>query len=96
LGEFQQLAPEPGVYAVRVTIDGESRGGMTSIGYNPTFGEQPMTVETNIFDFDRFIYGQKMSLDFVARLRAMVKFTSPEQLAAQLNKDRADAQAALL
>lgn len=91
LGHIRQLIPEPGVYAVRVGLEGQSYGGMTSIGYNPTFGEQPMTVETNIFDFDRFIYGQEMSLDFIAHLRAMIRFKSPEQLAAQLDKDRAGA-----
>jgi len=95
LGKIEQLVPEPGVYAVKVNIDGHSWGGMTSIGYNPTFGEQPMTVETNIFDFDQFIYGQKISIDFMARLRAMVRFKSPEQLAAQLDKDRAGAWAIL-
>lgn len=95
LGEIEQLIPEPGVYAVRVNIDGQTWGGMTSIGYNPTFGEQPMTVETNIFDFDHFIYGRQMSIDFMARLRSMVRFKSPEQLSAQLDKDRAAAQAAL-
>ena len=92
LGEIKQLAPEPGVYAVRVNIGGQTWGGMTSIGYNPTFGEQPMTVETNIFDFDQFIYGQKMSIDFMAHLRAMARFKSPEQLAAQLDRDRSMAQ----
>ena len=91
LGHIHQLIPEPGVYAVRVSLEGQTYGGMASIGYNPTFGEQPMTVETHIFDFDRFIYGQLMSMDFVAHLRAMVKFKSPEQLAAQLDKDRLNA-----
>jgi len=95
LGDIKQLVPEPGVYAARVNINGQTWGGMTSIGYNPTFGEQPMTVETNIFDFDQFIYGREMSLDFLARLRAMVRFKSPDQLAAQLDKDRIAAQAAL-
>ena len=80
---------------MRVNIDGQTWGGMTSIGYNPTFGEQPMTVETNIFDFDHFIYGQKVSIDFIARLRAMVRFKSSEQLAVQLDKDRAGAMAIL-
>ena len=95
LGHIGQLIPEPGVYAVRVGIEGQTYGAMTSIGYNPTFGEQPMTVESHIFDFNRFIYGQEISLDFISRLRAMVRFKSVDQLAAQLDKDRLSALKAL-
>lgn len=91
LGHIRQLIPEAGVYAARVVIDGQRYGAMTSIGYNPTFGEQPMTVESHIFDFNRFIYGQTISIDFISRLRAMIRFNSVEQLAAQLDKDRAAA-----
>lgn len=88
LAAVGQLVPGPGVYATRVRLNGQRYAAMTSIGYNPTFGEQPMTVETNIFDFHDFIYGQEMSLDFIARLRDMVKFTSVEELVAQLGQDR--------
>ncbi len=95
LGHIRQLTPEPGVYAVRVNVEGQTFGGMASIGYNPTFGEQPMTVEAHIFDFDRFIYGLPLSLDFIAHLRPMVRFKSADQLAIQLDKDRASALAAL-
>jgi len=88
LGQIKQLVPAAGVYAVKVRLEGEAFDGMTSIGYNPTFGEQPMTVETNIFDFDRFIYSRQMSIDFIAHLRDMVRFKSAEQLASQLSNDR--------
>lgn len=95
MGDIKQLIPEPGAYAVNVHILDEVYQGMTSIGYNPTFGEQPMTVETNIFDFDKYIYGQAISVDFMARLRPMVRFKSAEQLVEQLEKDRQDALTAL-
>ncbi|MDR0881099.1 MAG: riboflavin biosynthesis protein RibF [Candidatus Adiutrix sp.] len=100
LGHIGQIIPAPGVYAVRVILGGETLGGMTSIGFNPTFNTgqaeaQPLTVETHIFDFDRFIYGQTLSLDFIAHLRDMVRFKSAEQLAGQLDKDRRSALAAL-
>lgn len=88
LGQFSQLTPGPGVYAVEVTVEGQLFKGMTSIGYNPTFGEQPMTVETNIFEFNKFIYGFPLTLRFIVRLRDMVKFSSAELLAIQLDKDR--------
>ena len=95
LGHIKQLIPDAGVYAVRVNHEGQVYGGMTSIGYNPTFGEQPMTVETHIFDFDRFIYNQNLSIDFLAHLRTMVRFKSAEQLTAQLEKDRVSARLAV-
>jgi riboflavin kinase/FMN adenylyltransferase len=101
LGHIGQIIPAPGVYAVRVILGGgETLGGMTSIGFNPTFNTsqteaQPLTVETHIFDFDRFIYGQALSLDFIAHLRNMIRFKSGEQLADQLDKDRRSALAAL-
>lgn len=95
LGHIRQLIPEPGVYVSRVIIEGQSYGSMTSIGYNPTFGEQPMTVESNIFDFNRFVYGQEINLDFIGRLRAMIRFNSVDQLVAQLDKDRTAALKAL-
>lgn len=91
LGHIKQLIPEPGVYATWATIEGQVYGAMTSIGYNPTFGEQPMTVESHIFDFNRFIYGQEISIEFVSHLRAMERFKSADQLAAQLDKDRLSA-----
>jgi len=100
LGHIHQLIPAPGVYAVRVNLDDGVYGGMTSIGFNPTFNSgipesQPLTVETNIFDFDRFIYNQELSLDFMVNLREMIRFKSPEQLVRQLEKDRQNAQLAL-
>ena len=95
LGEVPQLIPAPGVYATKVNFNGQIYGSMTSIGYNPTFGEQPMTVETYIFDFDAFIYGETLDVDFIARLRDMVKFKSIEQLAAQLHTDQNDAKQVL-
>lgn len=88
LGHIGQLIPEPGVYAIKANVETEVYAGMASIGYNPTFGEQPMTVEANIFDFNRFIYGLNISIDFIARLRPMIRFKSVDHLTAQLEKDR--------
>jgi len=93
LGQIQQLVPGPGVYATRVQLAGQTWPGMTSIGQNPTFGDKSLSVETNILDFDRFIYGQDLALDFVAHLRPMIRFESAEHLAGQLAQDREKARA---
>ena len=92
LGQIRQLVPGPGAYATRVHLAGRTWPGMTSIGHNPTFGEKGLTVETNILDFDNFIYGQDMALDFVARLRPIIRFESAEQLGRQLAQDRENAR----
>jgi riboflavin kinase/FMN adenylyltransferase len=88
LGQIRQIVPGPGVYATWVRLAGQTWPGMTSVGYNPTFGDKSLTVETHILDFDRFIYGQTLDLDFAARLRPMIRFESVEHLTRQLAQDR--------
>ena len=92
LGRIRQLIPGPGVYAVRVLLAGQTYSGMTAIGHNPTFGEKSLTVETNILDFDSCIYGQDLALDFVARLRPMLRFDSIASLVQQMRQDRVKAK----
>ncbi|MDR1051880.1 MAG: riboflavin biosynthesis protein RibF [Deltaproteobacteria bacterium] len=87
LGDVAQLVPGPGVYAVRATLRGVSRPGMTSIGQNPTFGARYLTVETFLFDFSDDFYGERLDIDFVAHLRGMVRFEGPARLVEQLKAD---------
>lgn len=95
LGPSSQLIPAPGVYATRVLLADLLLTGMTSVGCNPTFGERNLTVETNILDFDRHIYGQELALDFVARLRPQIRFESAAALIRQLEQDRIEVRARL-
>lgn len=89
LAEPSQLVPQPGVYAVRVTVGNDSRQymGMTNIGHRPTFSGQQLTIETNIFDFIGDIYQQSLRISFVERLRSEQSFASPEALAQQMDVD---------
>jgi riboflavin kinase/FMN adenylyltransferase len=87
LGQVSQLIPGPGVYAVRANLRQNVYLGMTSIGHNPTFGAQYLTVETFLFDFNDDFYGESLDLDFVAHLRGMVRFEGPEKLIEQLRAD---------
>ena len=61
---------------------------MMNIGTRPTFEGKQQTLEVNIFDFEGDIYGQKVTITFVARLREERRFDSPEALVAQLNEDK--------
>jgi riboflavin kinase/FMN adenylyltransferase len=87
LGQLTQLIPSPGVYAVRARLGERSFDGMSSIGHNPTFGSQYLTVETFIFDFNENIYGQTMEVDFICQMRGMVRFEGPTKLIEQLKSD---------
>ena len=87
-----QLLPAAGVYGVKVRTEGSmtQRPGMTNIGMRPTFGGHHQTVETNIFDFEDDIYGQRLLLSFYNRIRDERKFDNVEQLIQQLRQDRKD------
>ncbi len=81
------LCPKPGVYVVQVLHDSQCYGGVLNIGYNPTFGDDKLTAETHIFDFDKDIYGQPIKVNLIQRIRDEKKFSGPEELARQISKD---------
>jgi riboflavin kinase/FMN adenylyltransferase len=85
-----------GVYAVRVDIGGQEVPGVANIGLNPTFGVNKRTLEAHLFDFSGDLYGQRLSVEFVARLRGEQKFPSVEELVKQIQKDADHARALLL
>lgn len=84
-----KLIPENGVYAVDVVIEKEVFKGMLNIGFKPTFETgQAFTIEVNIFNFDREIYGKQLKVLFKKRLRSEKKFDSKEALSTQLEIDK--------
>jgi riboflavin kinase/FMN adenylyltransferase len=81
------LLPKPGVYAVWAVLDGAVLPAVANVGVNPTFGDTGLTLETHIMDFNRSIYGDKLSVLFVQRLRSERKFASLEELKARIGED---------
>jgi riboflavin kinase/FMN adenylyltransferase len=79
--------PAVGVYAVDVLRGGERMRGFASIGYNDTFGGKEKTIEVNIFDFDEEIYGENLTVLWLAHIRGMVKFEDMDALVAQMKQD---------
>jgi riboflavin kinase/FMN adenylyltransferase len=64
-----------------------------SVGTNPTFGDQERSVEAYALDRnDLDLYGVHVAVDFLARLRGMVRFDSAEELITQMHRDEADAR----
>lgn len=86
---IKTMLPAGGVYAVKVRVEGslKLKHGMMNIGTRPTFGDNKISLEVNIFDFEDEIYGKNVAVSFIHRLRAERKFNSPEELAIQLTKD---------
>jgi riboflavin kinase/FMN adenylyltransferase len=87
LEEVETLLPAVGVYAVRAMTTMGPFAGAANIGPNPTFGEDARKVEVHLLDFAGDLYGQSMSVDFVARLRDTQKFTSVLTLSEQMTRD---------
>jgi riboflavin kinase/FMN adenylyltransferase len=86
-----KLIPGQGVYATLVHIDGEMYKGMTNIGYRPTIDADHLTIEVNIFDFNRDIYDRDITLSFIERIRNEKRFASLGDLQLQLAVDKSDA-----
>ncbi len=84
------LLPQPGIYATKVQILGEPETYMaaTSLGTNPTFEQAgALTLEANLLDFDRDLYGQVLRVSFVERLRDEERYDDVDALLAQIHKD---------
>ena len=83
-----KIIPKEGVYSVDCKILNENYRGMANIGFKPTFGSFEKTIEVHIFDFDQNIYGEKIILYFLKRLRNEKKFTNQNELIKQLLIDK--------
>ena len=82
-----ELIPKKGVYAVKTYIHGKEYNGVCNIGFNPTFGGTPLSIETHVLDFSGDIVGEKFTIKFIKRLRDEKNFKSKEELAEQIEKD---------
>ena len=91
----RKLLPPDGVYAVWVEWAGGRAGGMLNQGGRPTFGEGSRSLEAHLFDVDADLYGARVRIEWVAHLREIQRFDSPDRLRDQLGRDRQHARAAL-
>jgi len=83
----EDLCPKRGVYVTQVIHGGKVYGGVSNIGYNPTFGENKLVAETHIFDFNSDIYGHPIKINLLRYLRGEKKFDRIEDLIAQIKLD---------
>lgn len=82
------MAPANGVYSVHVEIQGEVFLGVANVGTKPTFnGQGDRNLEVHLLDFNEDIYGEKIKVEFLRRLRNEKRFNSPHDLVNQINLD---------
>ena len=76
-----------GVYLTRVKFLRKTRYGITNVGMRPTVNGKERVAETNIFNFEGSLYGRYVTVEFLKFIRAERKFSSVEELSAQVQKD---------
>ena len=87
--EEDKLIAKNGVYAVKAYFNDKIVNGMLNIGIRPTIDDgEHKTIEVNLFEFHGDIYGEKVKLDLIQRVRAEQKFEGLSQLVEQLKKDK--------
>lgn len=87
-----RLIPKRGVYATRTTIKEQTYPSITNIGYNPTFGNDKLNIETHILDYYSDLLNQEIKVEFVKRIRDEVKFENIVKLKEQILKDISEAR----
>lgn len=89
LGNQNKLIPQNGVYAVGCTLKGKQFYGVMNIGYRPTFNDtKELVPEVHIFKFNRNIYGERLKINFIKRIRPEKKFDSKDELITQIELDK--------
>lgn len=86
-----KVMPKEGIYCVRVIHNSNEYYGMMYHGFRPTLSEGiKRALEVHIFDFDKIVYGEKITISFLIRLRDDKKFSGKEELITQIDKDKED------
>jgi riboflavin kinase/FMN adenylyltransferase len=85
-----KLIPTDGIYAVTVAHEHERFRGMLYIGNRPTINGTKRNIEVNIFDFNKDIYGDSLTINFHKLIRGDNKFHDLEELKKQLEVDKKD------
>ncbi|MFM7015465.1 MAG: bifunctional riboflavin kinase/FAD synthetase [Bacteroidota bacterium] len=91
LSDSFKLIPEDGVYSCKVVLNDELLNGIVSIGNRPTFNDSKKSIEVHIFNFDKDIYDETITIEFVKYVRAQKKFNLVDDLVVQIREDIAHA-----
>ena len=83
----EKVIPATGVYAIIAELEGTRHQGVINIGTNPTFGNEEISAEVHLLDFEGDIYGKDITILFIERLRDEKKFKGSAELVRQIKKD---------
>ena len=83
----RQALPADGVYTTWSHIDSKLYQSVTNIGKQPTFGDNQLTIEVYILEYQGNLYGQELTIDFIERLRSEKQFGTAEELKKQIAED---------
>ena len=86
------VTPADGIYATKTLVDGASYLSATSIGTQPTFGENTRTIESHLINFSKNLYNKNISIQFEKRIRGQKIFASVTELQKQISKDVEETQ----
>ena len=86
-----EMIPRRGVYVTETLALAFRYPSVTNVGVRPTFGGTSLIVESHLIDADEDLYGERVEVRFLARLRDEMTFEGPTQLADQIARDRAAA-----
>lgn len=86
--ESYKLIPGDGIYAIEAIYGDKSYRGMLSIGIRPTVDGKNRTIEANLFDFHKEIYGEHLTIKFCKYLRPEEKFSGLEELRQMIQLDK--------
>ena len=83
------IIAKPGVYAVKARLNSNKKkiNGIANLGFRPTFNQNKILLEVNLFNFNRNIYNKKLIVEFIKFIRREKKFKSIKQLTNQIKKD---------
>lgn len=81
------VVPKRGVYITETDLGGKKYQSVTSVGYNPTFNGQNITIETFIFDFNKNVYGEEAEVFFLQKIRDEIKFSGIDELIKRIKTD---------
>lgn len=95
IADASKIIPSAGIYAVLVQTANEQLKGMLYIGNRPTLSGTDRSIEVNIFDFNKNIYGEQLSLQLIKKTRADKAFSSIQEMTTAIELDKLEVQKVL-
>ena len=83
----KQRLPVQGVFAVKCKLGNKNLFGIANMGTRPTVDGESPVLEVHLFDFDQYIYGQRIEIEFIKKIRDERKFDNINLLKQQIHAD---------